>query len=198
MLELLETRLQLSTASGAVTIAGTAAGDVIKVRAEGDLAGATLWAVVNGAKEVLASHPFEALPEHIVVNSAGGQDSIIIDLHIISVTMKVRVSAGPGDDTVRIFGNHRAIVSGNGGNDGLVAQKHVSAPLVLKGGDGNDTVVGGRGDDTLIGGAGADVLRGGSGDDVLKGGAGTDRFFGGAGGDACEEAGEARCAEGGG
>src|SRR5438067_1048418 len=52
---------------------------------------------------------------------------------------------------------------------------------VVRGGDGNDTLVGGSQSDELHGDNGDDTLVGGSGDDALIGGLGNDVFSGGAG-----------------
>ena len=56
-------------------------------------------------------------------------------------------------------------------------------PVVLRGGDGTDTLIGGNGDDRLWGGTGSDDLLGGPGADWLIGGPGADRLSGGAGDD---------------
>ena len=62
---------------------------------------------------------------------------------------------------------------------------------VLKGQDGEDTLVGHEGIQRLAGGADDDILRGGPGPDILKGGNGTDTCDGGPGHDellSCEQA----------
>ena len=48
---------------------------------------------------------------------------------------------------------------------------------LLKGGDGNDTLIGGSGADKLFGHNDDDILKGGLGLDSLKGEAGSDRFM---------------------
>jgi hypothetical protein len=63
-----------------------------------------------------------------------------------------------------------------GGNDVLTSHT-VTTPLMIAGGDGNDT---------LNGGAGNDVLDGGADNDTLNGGAGVDDYFGEGGDDTIE------------
>jgi hypothetical protein len=60
-----------------------------------------------------------------------------------------------------------------GGSDALFT-RDVTTPLLVSGGDG---------DDTLEGGSANDVLAGGAGDDTLEGGSGQDDYFGGDGDD---------------
>jgi hypothetical protein len=60
-----------------------------------------------------------------------------------------------------------------GGNDRLTTN-NVTFPLLIAGGDG---------DDTLFGGAANDVLAGGAGNDTLNGGGGIDEYFGESGND---------------
>ena len=55
--------------------------------------------------------------------------------------------------------------------------------LVLRGGNGRDTLIGGSGNDELYGDNGVDVLIGGAGNDLLEGGHGNDVLTGGAGSD---------------
>ena len=76
----------------------------------------------------------------------------------------------------------RIVIDGGAGSDSLTAF-HLSKPVTLNGGDGNDYLGGGNGADTLNGGAGNDRLYGNAGDDTLDGGAGRDYMFGGSGDD---------------
>jgi hypothetical protein len=57
----------------------------------------------------------------------------------------------------------------------------VSTPLLLDGGDDNDSLTGGLGDDLVAGGAGNDILLGEPGSDILDGGPGADDFRGNTG-----------------
>ena len=54
---------------------------------------------------------------------------------------------------------------------------------MLRGGDGDDSMIGGGGADQLSGVAGNDALQGGEGNDILIGGMGQDTLMGGAGDD---------------
>lgn len=61
---------------------------------------------------------------------------------------------------------------------------NIANPWMVRGGDGNDTLVGSPGDDCLFGDAGNDVIRGLAGGGAIVGGAGNDLMFGGTGHDA--------------
>ena len=91
----------------------------------------------------------------------------------------------------QVFTNVKRIVaSGGSGNDTIVAEASVAAPVVFSGGAGNDKLSyagsgvadlrGDAGDDTLIGGSNNDLLDGGTGNDSLTGNAGNDSLRGGA------------------
>ncbi|HEY7120636.1 MAG TPA: choice-of-anchor D domain-containing protein [Tepidisphaeraceae bacterium] len=67
----------------------------------------------------------------------------------------------------------RIVVNGFDGDDRLDASG-LSTPVVLNGGNGNDTLIGGGGNDNLSGGSGNDNLLGNAGVDVLKGDDGSD------------------------
>src|SRR5207237_8523484 len=68
----------------------------------------------------------------------------------------------------------RIIIHGNGGNDTFDVKGDVKTPLVLDGGEGNDSIEGGHGKDMLLGGPGDDQLKAQDGMDVLIGGTGMD------------------------
>ena len=77
-----------------------------------------------------------------------------------------------GDDTIDLStSTDNLLVKGGEGSD------------TITGGSGNDTLIGGEGVDTLLGGAGDDILMGGEGDDIMAGEAGEDWFIGGEGDD---------------
>ena len=75
----------------------------------------------------------------------------------------------------------RVVIEGGAGGDSLAAF-HLSRPVKINGGDGNDFLYGGNLSDALNGAAGNDFLYGGAGNDTLDGGAGRD-FLGGGSGD---------------
>jgi Ca2+-binding RTX toxin-like protein len=75
--------------------------------------------------------------------------------------------------------------NGGAGDDVVVVGRTVPAPVTLRGGAGDDTLVGGAGNDRLMGGPGDDTLIGRGGNDALYGGAGNDKLVGGRGEDTC-------------
>jgi Ca2+-binding RTX toxin-like protein len=101
---------------------------------------------------------------------------------------KIRVKAGPGNDTVRIDEANGVFtdtipttLDGGAGNDSLAGG---SGAETLRGGSGNDTIDGNRGDDTALMGAGDDLFiwDPGDGSDVVEGQDGSDTMrFNGAG-----------------
>lgn len=107
----------------------------------------------------------------------------------------VVISTGSGDDHVRVAldptTGEQIVTSGSG-----VWRFAADAELIVRTGEGNDTVVvapgtavrvtliGGAGADALTGGDAADALLGLGGNDYLNGGAGADLIDGGAGNDA--------------
>jgi hypothetical protein len=102
-----------------------------------------------------------------------------VDLGTFTPTGQIVVYAQAGDDvvdfaTVKIgntthFVSQPLLIFGGDGNDTLDA-RNATGPAVLLGGAGNDTLYGGTGRVLLIGGLGSDTLRGGSDDDVFIGG----------------------------
>jgi Ca2+-binding RTX toxin-like protein len=52
----------------------------------------------------------------------------------------------------------------------------LNIPLILNGGDGDDTILGGNANETIIGGAGNDIVSGGQGSDFILLGDGDDTF----------------------
>jgi hypothetical protein len=73
------------------------------------------------------------------------------------------------------------IIEGNAGDDTISIQ--VSAPFILKGESGDDTLKGGAKDDVLIGGSGSDTIRGFGGHDWISGDGNKDHLYGGEGND---------------
>ena len=91
-----------------------------------------------------------------------------------SVTGQARIAqireicGGAGDDLIDMT-SQRFFYTGSG--------------VVIRGGDGNDTVWANKGENILLGDAGADRLVGAGGNDVLAGGSGNDSMHGGGGDD---------------
>jgi len=70
------------------------------------------------------------------------------------------------------------LVYGLSGNDHISADARIALPLMLFGGDGNDTLIGGAGNDILVGGDGNDQFNGGGGGNILIAGTGVDQLKG--------------------
>jgi uncharacterized protein GlcG (DUF336 family) len=86
------------------------------------------------------------------------------------------------DGAAQIFAAPTAAVTAVGadagaGNDTVIVGDTVTAPAVLTGGAGDDTLVAGGGPTTLVGGDGNDTLIGGRGATTFVGGGGADRFL---------------------
>ncbi len=84
--------------------------------------------------------------------------------------------------TPSIAGVNQVVVQSLGGDDRIQTSPLLMVPVVLDGGDGNDTLSGGSGDDLIIAGLGNNVVQGNGGDDTLVGG-GSDVMAGGLGND---------------
>jgi Ca2+-binding RTX toxin-like protein len=115
--------------------------------------------------------------ENVVMQTQGGDDSIVVTNLAGSGIKRVVLDGGAGNDTLDASAtNVRAEIYGRAGNDILLGG---SASDFLSGGDGNDSLRGGRGADVLSGDAGNDRLDDGSADgalDFLIGGTGADTF----------------------
>jgi Ca2+-binding RTX toxin-like protein len=80
---------------------------------------------------------------------------------------------------IDVIGALTLSVNGLGGADSISASGGLAAlgiPLVLDGGDGDDTIIGSDGADTIIGGTGNDTVSGGRGSDLILLGDGDDTF----------------------
>ena len=97
-----------------------------------------------------------------------------INLVATNATTLVGSDGLGGTDTATGFES----ILGGAGNDSINAALY-TAPMMLQGGAGNDSLGGGSGRDTLQGGSGNDTLAGGGGNDSLDGGDGTDSFVAG-------------------
>ena len=116
------------------------------------------------------------------IRIAGSGDFTVTDTAVI---------VGGGTGTITLANIEVADLTGGPGDDTLDASGF-SGGAVLRGGEGNDTLIAGpagsflfgeAGDDTLIGGSGNDLLYGREGDDTLEGHAGNDTLLGGLGDD---------------
>ncbi len=96
----------------------------------------------------------------ITINTDGGADSIIADN---TITTKLIVNAGEGDDTV-VGGAGTNFLFGQGGNDKITGGGKGD---VIEGGAGRDTCLGLGGNDIIVGGPNNDSMNGGDGEDIL-------------------------------
>jgi Ca2+-binding RTX toxin-like protein len=120
--------------------------------------------------------------DNLIVNGTDGDDSLTAILNRIQ----------RGFFTAVVYTGVEIVdVRGGLGNDTLNAQLS-PLPLILEGGEDDDTLTnspiggilnGGAGQDHLIGGEGFDILVGDSGDDLLEGNGGDDQLFDGDGND---------------
>ncbi len=127
------------------------------------------------------------LAETIIISdtSAG---RVSVSINGITTTFPARnvkrqsVFAAGGNDVIEMRSTVGKTFEANGeaGNDRITGNGKAN---ILRGGDGNDTLIGLGGNDALIGNAGDDSLLGGSGDDYLEGGDGNDTLHGAAGAD---------------
>jgi Ca2+-binding RTX toxin-like protein len=91
---------------------------------------------------------------------------------------EIRISAGDGNDRVRLSTSTFSRVLGGTGNDRLTSS-HIASSARLSGNEGDDVIIGSD-FDSLFGQDGNDVLSNGR---LLSGGNGNDTMFGGRGND---------------
>jgi Ca2+-binding RTX toxin-like protein len=164
-----------------VTINGTPGADTFNVAANGaavEVAGpGALVRVVNG----------ELANDRIVITGVGG-DLVNVNGTDGPDSMQVtpspvagyaRVTASGFTVPIDVNGALTLSVNGLGGSDLVTAGNGLAAlgiPLILNGGDGDDTIQGSDAGETIIGGPGNDVVNGGRGSDVILLGDGDDTF----------------------
>ena len=95
---------------------------------------------------------FENVTSILIANMDDGDDVVVID---DSVTTKVVVHFGEGNDSLTNFGSGIVMAYGDGGHDQLVGG---SANDLLDGGLGQDVLRGGKGEDTTTGGGDMDAI----------------------------------------
>lgn len=104
-----------------------------------------------------------------------------------SLEARITLDAGDLDDRITKTMTAPAVLSGGAGNDTINTTGTVGADLdVLVGGPGNDNLTGGNLGNAFFGGSGTDTMNGGAGSDHFDGGPGDDRMLGGDGGDTLE------------
>ena len=134
-----------------------------------------------------------AVGRTIYVNGTGGNDSIQInaapnDSKGKAQPRKIQVQMNTTQPVFDVGRKRKFIINGGAGNDtirvstGLTPAFHPDV-IVIRGGDGNDTITGSEHSEKIFGDAGDDIITGFGGNDTLSGGAGNDRLDGGAGND---------------
>jgi Ca2+-binding RTX toxin-like protein len=158
----------LDTASGVLSINGTADDDTIEVSQ--NLSG--IEATNRGVGRAFNSDGVN----RIDIDAGAGDDIVSVRFlsdkpaHVRGGAGRDRIAGGPMNDTLE--GNaQRDRIDGGGGDDLIVGNGGNDA---IRGEDGNDSLGGGRGNDHLDGGTGDDHLEGGPGRDLLHGGDGND------------------------
>jgi len=121
--------------------------------------------------------------QQLRINGTIGNDTITVTQNETGLT----VSTATGWSQTFNGAYHNIRIAGGRGNDLIQVSENVSAPVMLFGDDGNDTLRGGSGNDSIYGGLGVDSLFGnagrdslvslGGGADVLTGGEGRDTFW---------------------
>jgi Calpain family cysteine protease/RTX calcium-binding nonapeptide repeat (4 copies) len=149
------------SASGTLTIAGTAGADQVEVGSVSSSGSGVVTVTTDG---LTYDFPLQDVTR-IVFNGNAGDDAFTN-----GTSIRVEADGGDGNDDLR----------GGSGNDRLVGNYGQDE---LYGNGGNDELLGSGGSDHLYGGAGNDVLSGHGGDDELQGGTGEDTLYGGSGDD---------------
>ena len=161
-----------------VIINGTAGVDTFNIAANGsavEVSGLGTLVHVTGAEQA---------NDRIAVNGVGG-DTVNVNGTDGPDTMQIvpspvagyaRVVVSTFTAPVDVTGALTLSVNGLGGADTIVAGNGLAAlgiPLMLNGGDGNNTITGGDGADTIVSGPGNNIVTGGRGSDFIFLGSGT-------------------------
>jgi uncharacterized protein YukE len=115
-----------------------------------------------------------ATGDAVVISTGTGDDLVTVATD--PATGEQVVTSGAG--TWRFAADAEVIVRTGEGNDTVVVAPGASVRVTLIGGDGADVLTGGAGADALLGLGGNDYLNGGAGADLVDGGAGNDSAYG--------------------
>jgi hypothetical protein len=110
----------------------------------------------------------------VVISTGSGDDRVTVALD--PATGEQIVTSGSG--VWRFAADAELIVRTGEGNDTVVVAPGTTVRVTLIGGDGADALTGGAAADALIGLGGNDYLNGGGGTDLIDGGAGNDAAYG--------------------
>jgi Ca2+-binding RTX toxin-like protein len=171
-------------------------GDILRVSVTNDggqANGASTQAEITADGQVVT---FQSVATNLVSEDGNGsQDVFRVALNGVRVVNGNEVTTSEsyqlqaGEQTLRLAGTAPSFGIGNGLDNTLVGDGTAN---ILRGLDGNDSLIGGlgldnlngdAGNDWLYGGGDVDVFHGGAGNDALNGGSGADTMYGGAGDD---------------
>src|SRR5205823_5585422 len=106
----------------------------------------------------------------VIVNGTGGDDTITISVDPVTGVQTVTVNGV----SYEVPKGQEVVVRGGDGNDTITVPRGGGITFTLIGSGGSDNLTGGDGSDTLLGGSGDDVSYAGRGNDTTQGGTGTD------------------------
>jgi len=109
-------------------------------------------------------------------NTGGAGRDTIMNVENITGSGFNDMLTGNALDNFILSGSGADVLRGGDGNDTLISAVADGVGDTLDGGNGNDSLMSGNGNDTLLGGAGSDILNASYGQDTLTGGAGADKF----------------------
>lgn len=119
----------------------------------------------------------------LTVNGTTNSDAVVVQL-VPGSTTQVRVVAfGKTFGPFALASFNSIEIQGYAGSDSIAVAANITKPVLIRAGEGNDTVSGGGGLNTIFGEGGADTLKGGAATDIILGGSGIDTIVGGLGRD---------------
>lgn len=126
----------------------------------------------------------------VVVKGTDNNDVITVDVRQASDGTKFVHSVVNGQIRNTIVGGKKIRVLALDGDDTVIIDDHTVRGILVRGGNGSDTITGGSGDDALFGGDGNDLLTGKDGADLLLGEGGNDTLNGNSGNDKMDGGGD--------
>jgi Ca2+-binding RTX toxin-like protein len=146
---------------GSVTLSGGAGDDILR-------GGSQIDSLLGGeGNDSLSGNGGDDL-----MDGGIGTDWVVETADGLVVLTDTGLVSGLGADT-HLSLEHASLIGGTGA-DTLDASAYTLSPVILHGGDGNDSLIGTALEDSLYGDAGQDVLDGRLGNDSLSGGLNTD------------------------
>jgi Ca2+-binding RTX toxin-like protein len=168
-------------AADVVALDGTLGSDTFNIAANGSAVEATglgaLVRVLNGESTNDVISITGVGGDHVNVNGSALAD--VMTVTAVSTNI-AQVNVSGFTLPVNVSGALTLSVNGLGGPDTISCSGNlalVGVPLILDGGDGNDTISGSNGPDTILGGPGNDIIDGNQGNDFILMGADDDTFI---------------------